>query len=81
MIYDANNRFTVTKDTLGGYWLSTTSEIINYEESANYSIDVKTTDNGIPQQSFLQRIYIQVSLILVSLFISQKFLQGEVRVR
>jgi len=63
MMDDADNRFTVTKDAVGGYWLSTTSKIINYEESTNYSVIVKTTDNGVPQQTFTQKIYVQVSTI------------------
>lgn len=60
LVDDADGRFTITKGSLGRSWLSTTSKIINYEESRNYSVVIKTTDNGLPPKSFQHQIDIQI---------------------
>ncbi|XP_066935500.1 protocadherin Fat 4-like isoform X3 [Clytia hemisphaerica] len=60
LLDDAGQRFTIKRDRLGGYWLSTTSKIIDYETSSNYTVTVKTIDNGVPALSFQHEISVQV---------------------
>ena len=62
LVDSAEKRFTIKQGKAGGFWLSATSNIIDYEESSNYSIVVKSTDNGIPALSYQQKIIIQVRI-------------------
>ena len=62
LVDSAEQRFTIKQGIAGGFWLSTTSKMIDYEESSNYSIVVKSTDSGIPALSYQQKIIIQVRI-------------------
>ena len=62
LVDSAEQRFKIKQGKAGGFWLSTTSNMIDYEESTNYSIVVKSTDNGIPALSYQQKIIIQVRI-------------------
>ena len=62
LIDSAEQRFTIKQGIAGGFWLSTTSKMIDYEERSNYSIIVKATDNGIPALSYQQQIVIRVRI-------------------
>ena len=63
LIDSAEQRFTIKQGIAGGFWLSTTSKMIDYEERSNYSIIIRTTDNGIPALSYQQQIVIQVRIL------------------
>ena len=60
LVDSAEQRFTIKQGIADGFWLSTTSKIIDYEERSNYSIIVKSTDNGIPALSYRRLIVVEV---------------------
>ena len=57
----AGDRFTIKQGIAGGFWLATTQKPVDYEESGNYTILVKTTDNGVPALSYQHEIVVVVN--------------------